>query len=115
MLVRPLPKSWLIHDIIYKQRLEEKDDFGNPLYAEPITIHHVRCDQSTVFSRDNTQTKILANAVIFIDARNSSPIPDKFVQESIINFEDGEYVLKKIIPCYHPKKNTVRHYELEVI
>ncbi|MGE7113941.1 putative minor capsid protein [Lysinibacillus sp. NPDC047702] len=115
MLVRSIPKSWLIHNIIYKQRLGGKDDYGNPLYAVPIIIQHVRYDQSTVFSRDNMQTKIVANAVVFVDARNSTPIPEKFVEESIITFEGEEYVLKEIIPCYHPKKNTVRHYELEVI
>lgn len=115
MLVRALPRSWLIHDIIYKQKLDGKDDYGNPLHAEPIIIKHVRFDQSTVFSRDNTQSKIVADAVIFVDARNSEPIPDEFVEESIIIFDGKEHVLKKIVPCYHPKGDIVRHWELEVI
>lgn len=113
--MRALPRSWLIHDIVYRQRLDGKDDYGNPLYAVPTIIKHVRVDQTTVFSRDKTQTKIMANAVIFVDARNSELIPDKFAEESIIAFNGQEYVLKKIVQCYHPKSDVVRHWELEVI
>lgn len=114
MLVKPLPKSWLIHTITYKEILDEKDDYGNLTYKTPIDIEFVRYDPTTVFSRDNTQSKIVAEGVIFVDAVNSSPIPD-FKEESIIIFEDRELTLKKIVPCYHPNKNIIRHYELEVI
>lgn len=114
MYIKSLPKSWLIHTITYKEILDEKDDHGNPMYKEPIDIEFVRYDPTTVFSRDNTQTKIVAEGVIFVDAVNSSPIPD-FKEESIIIFEGRELILKKIVPCYHPNKNKIRHYELEVI
>lgn len=114
MYIKPLPKSWLIHTITYEEILEEKDDFGNPQYAESIEIMYVRYDPTTVFSRDGTQSKIVAEGVIFVDAVNSSPIPT-FVEESKITFEGRELTLKKIIPCYHPTKNIVHHWELEVI
>ena len=115
MRVRPLPKRWLIHDIIYEEKLPGKDSYGNPLYSDPVMIKHVRFDDSTVFSRDTTDTKILANAVIFVDATHSTNIPEKFVEESKITFNNKSYVLKKVIDCYFPMKNKVRHYELEVI
>ena len=114
MYIKPLPKSWLIHTIIYEGILEEKDDYGNPTYAESLNIEFVRYDPTTVFSRDNTQSKIVAEGIIFVDAVNSSPIP-AFVEESTIIFEGRELVLKKIIPCYHPTKNIIHHWELEVI
>jgi len=114
MIVKQLPKSWLIHTIIYKEILDEKNDYGNPMHKEPIDIEFVRYDPTTVFSRDNTQTKIVAEGVIFVDAVNSSPVPE-FKEESIIVFEGRELTLKKIVPCYHPNKNKIHHYELEVI
>lgn len=114
MYVKPLPKSWLIHSITYEGMLEEKDDYGNPQYAKPIEIKFVRYDPTTVFSRDSTQSKIVAEGVIFVDAVNSSPIPE-FIEESKIIFEGRELVLKKIIPCYQPTKNIIHHWELEVI
>lgn len=114
MHIRPLPKRWLIHEIIYEGYTGQKDDWGNDKFEEPITIKHVRFDDSTVFSRDNTQTKVLANAVIFVDAKYSTPIPD-FKEQSKVTFNDKEFVIQKVVPCYYPTKNAVHHYELEVI
>lgn len=112
MRIRPLPKAWLIHTIEYIPPAEE-DDWGNSI-SEPITINNVRYDQSSVFSRDATQTKIVADGVIFVDATHSSPIPD-FIEESKIVFNGRELTLKKVIPCYFPMSAKIRHYELEVI
>jgi len=115
MRIPPLPKKWLIHTIEYREKLEGKDSYGNPLFAEPITIKHVRFDDSTVFSRDATDTKILANAVIFVDSTHSTNLPERFVEESKITFNGKEYTLKKVVTLYYPNKNKVRHWELEVI
>lgn len=114
MRILPLPKSWLIHSIIYKGHTGRKDDFQRPVFAEPVEIEHVRFDESTVFSRDATQTKIVAEAVIFVDAVNSSPVPN-FKGESVITFGEKDFTLKKIVPCYYPTRNEVHHWELEVI
>ena len=113
MRIGPLPKRWLIHSIEYEEYLG-KDDWDNDKYAEPITIKHVRFDDTTVFSRDSTQNKILAEAIVFIDARHSKPLPT-FKERSKITFNGRTYTLKKIVDCYYPHKNEVRHYELEVI
>lgn len=113
MRIGPLPKRWLIHSIEYYEYLGE-DDWSNPIYGEPIIIKNVRFDDSTVFSRDTTQTKILADAVIFVDVTHSDPVPD-FKERSRIQFGDREMILQKVIPCFYPHKNEVRHYELEVI
>lgn len=115
MRVKPLPKSWLIHDIIYEEKLSDKDSYGNPLYADPVTIKHVRFDDSTVFSRDTTDTKIVANAIVFVDSTNSTNLPKHFVEESKITFNSKGYTLKKVVDCYYPTKNEIRHWELEVI
>lgn len=120
MRVRPLPKRWLIHSIKYKGYTGKKDSWGEELYDPIVTINHVRFDDSTVFSRDQTQTKVLADAVIFVDAKHSKPVPE-FKEESKITLlkpngeEDRTYTVKKVVPCYHPHKNEIRHWELEVI
>lgn len=110
-----LPKQWLIHDVIYEEKLSKKDSHGNPFFAKPIIIKHVRFDDSTVFSRDNTDTKVLANAVIFVDSTNSTNVPESFKEESKITFNSKEYTLKKVVDCYYPTRNEIRHYELELI
>ena len=113
MNVRPLPKRWLIHEMDYYPPAE-KDSWGNIIESDPIRIKHVRYDNSTVFSRDSTQTKIVADGVIFVDAKHSSPIPE-FKEDTKVKINGRELTIKKIIPCYHPTKNEVRHYELEVV
>lgn len=115
MNVRALPKRWLIHTIIYEEKLKDKDSYGNPRFADPVTIKHVRFDDGTEFSRDTTDTKILANAIIFVDSTHSTNLPKKFVEESKVTFNGKAYVLKKVVDCYYPTKNKIRHYELEVI
>lgn len=115
MRVKPLPKSWLIHEITYEEKLPGKDSYGNPLYADPVIIEYVRFDDSTVFSRDTTDTKIVANAVIFVDVTNSTNLPKEFLEQSKITFNDNEYTLKKVVDCYYPQKNEIHHWELEVI
>jgi len=111
----PLPKPWLIHDIVYEEITDRKDSHGNPIYRDPIIIKHVRFDNETVFSRDATDTKIVANAVIFVDSTHSTNVPEKFVEQSKITFREDVFTLKKVIEAYHPTKNKVRHYELEVV
>lgn len=115
MHIRPLPKRWLIHEIIYEGYTGQKDDWGNDLYEKPITIKFVRFDNSTVFSRDNKQTKVLADAIVFVDAKYSNPLPAIFKEQSKIYFNSKDYVLQKAIPCYYPDKDAIHHWELEVI
>jgi len=115
MRVRPLPKRWLIHDIVYEEKLPGKDSYGNDRYATPVIIKYVRFDNETVFSRDTTDTKIVANAVIYVDATHSTNLPEKFVEQSKITFNNKVYTLKKVIEAFHPIKNEIHHYELEVV
>ena len=115
MRVPPLPKRWLIHDIVYEEKLPGRDSYGNDRYATPAIIKHVRFDDTTVFSRDSTETKIVANAVIFVDSTHSTNLPEKFVEESKITFNGREYTIKKVVDCYYPYKDEIRHWELEVI
>ncbi|MEN0666912.1 putative minor capsid protein [Caldifermentibacillus hisashii] len=114
MRVRPLPKSWLIHEIVYEGYTGEKDDWGKERFEEPIIIKYVRFDDSTVFSRDQMQTKVLAEAIVFVDAKHSTPIPE-FKEQSKVTFNNKEYVIQKVVTCYYPNRNAVHHYELEVI
>lgn len=109
-----IPKMMLIHEMQYKEYMG-KDDYGNDSFKPPLAIKHVRVDESTVFSRDNTQSKVLANAVIFIDKVHSSPLPTEFKEQSKIVFNGREMVLQKVIPVYQPFGNEVRHWELEVM
>ena len=114
-LVKPLPISWLIHDIQYEPYLT-RDRLGNHVFGEPITIENVRYDESTAHTvQPATEYKLSNNGVIFIDYRNSINLPDEFVEKSRITFNGKQLILQRVITCYHPDVNVVRHYELEVV
>lgn len=103
----------LPHTIVYRA-YNGTNDFGSVTYGNPVTIERVRIDETTVFSRDGTQTRIVANGVIFIDAVNSSPVLN-FEEQSLVIFNSRELVVQKVIPCYQPFSADVHHYELEVL
>lgn len=110
----PLPKRWLIHSLQYERLTGEKDSWGKPAYDPPVTVHYVRYDSQTVMSRDGTQTKIQADAVIFVDAVHSMPILE-WVEDSRITFDGRQRMLKKVVPCYQLESGEIHHWELEVI
>lgn len=113
MRAMQLPKRWLIHDIGY-QEFTGRDDWNEDQYAETVVIKNVRVELDTVFSRDSTQNKIVANGIIFVDSMHSKPTIN-FKEESLITFNQDTYKVKKVIPYYYPNKDEVRHIELEVI
>jgi hypothetical protein len=113
--VAPLPKTWLIHNIFYKEKLEGFDRFGNERFADPVEIQFVRYDEDISYSRDTTQNKVNFSGIIFVDAQNSVGYPEEFLQNSIIEFNGKDLHITKCIKCYHPMSNIVRHYELEVV
>lgn len=114
MKVQPIPKRMLIHEIQYSA-YDGVNDFGKPSFSAPVTIKHVRVDDSTVFSRDTLQTKVLADAVIFVDCTHSTNVPAEFKEQSKITFNGKSYVIQKAIPVYQPMLNAIRHWELEVM
>lgn len=113
MRAPPIPKIMLPHTIVYRA-YNGTDDFGSTIYGNPVTIERVRIDETTVFSRDGTQTRIVANGVIFIDAVNSTLFLN-FEEQSLVIFNNREFVIQKVIPCYQPFSAAIHHYELEVL
>ena len=113
-MIPQLPKQCLIHTITYAAKTTETDDYGTPIKSEPITINRVRYDPSFEHTRNTVDNKIAHRGVIFVDSVHSEPVLD-FVEDSSIFFEGRELILKKVIPCYHPTNNKLRHIELEVL
>lgn len=108
-----MDKRLLIHSISYHEYIGQ-DRYKQPEFDDPIEIEHVRVDETTVFSRDNNQSKIVANAVVFVYHRLSSPFID-FKEQSKVIYNGREFILKRVVPVYQPYKNELFSYELEVL
>lgn len=103
----------LIHEFEYYEYLGQ-DRYKQPSYGESVMVSHVRVDESSVFSRDGDQKKILANAVIFLYNGYSVPFGE-FKEQSKIVFKGIEYILQKVIPISNPYNDNLFSYELEVL
>lgn len=93
------------------------DDWGQPLAGEPVTIEHCVVQPQTIYSGSNNDRTIVANAVVFLYAGISSPLPTitKNNVGSKLVFESEEYTVQKIIDNREPFSNALHSYELEVL
>ncbi|MGX6979116.1 putative minor capsid protein [Vagococcus elongatus] len=104
----------LVDTIKYSEYQGTDDVYQEAKYAEPIIIDYVRIDRNQVFSRDATQTKVIAEAVIFCFASATDPLPE-FKEQSLIIFDGKEYILQRVITNKEPFQNVIFNYELEVL
>ena len=103
----------LIHEFEDSEYIGQ-DRYKQPAYSEPIKVERVRIDETSVFSRDGDQKKILANAVIFIYNGLSSYF-GPFKEQSKVVFDDKEYIVQKIVPVSEPYSKELFSIELEVL
>ncbi|VDG26350.1 putative minor capsid protein [Lactiplantibacillus mudanjiangensis] len=111
------PKISCQQSIVLTLPTGEKNRWGEAKPAEPITITHCVVQPQTIYSGSNNGRTIVANAVIFIYAGVSSPVP-KITKNDVgatILFEDVEYTLQKIVDNRAPFSNALYSYELEVL
>lgn len=113
--IAPLPLSWLIHDVVYYKFLGE-GRHNEPDYdeANPIVIKNVRVDYADSSQLSGLSDDDKLEAVIYIDIKNSTNVPDDFVTRSKLTFKEHDYKIVKAIPLYG-LDDTVHHWELEVI
>lgn len=88
--------------------------WGDTEYAKLIEVEHVRIDRNAVFSRDKTQTQIVADSIIFCYASSTTPFIE-FKEQSRVTFDNKHYIIKKVVTVKEPYRDKVWAYELEVI
>lgn len=95
----------------------ENDDWGKPLESDPTTIENCVVQPQTIYSGTNNGRTIVANAVVFLYAGISNPLPTitKEAVGATVKFEGTDYVVTKIVDNRDPFSNEVYSYELEVL
>lgn len=110
----PIPEEMLITSFVYLEHQGENSPTQDVEYGEPIGITRARIDDSAVFSRDSTQSKVVADAVIFCYADYTTPFP-AFKEQSVIIYRNKELVIKKVVEVLDVEVERVWSYELEVL
>lgn len=113
-----VPSSMVNQTITLKKYLGESGGtYPEPKYAEPVEITKANFQPQTIYQGTNNDRQIVANAVVFLYAGISSPLP-KLTQDnlqSIITFEGHDYTLQRLVDNRHPFSNELWSYELEVL
>lgn len=93
------------------------DKWQKPIFEDPVVINHMIFQPQTVYSGTNNNREVVANAIAFLFADVSDPMPEinKSHVGSKITFEGEEYTLQKIVDNRNPFSNEIYSYELEVL
>lgn len=107
------PKSSLIEAIVYREYVDE-GDYNKKLYADAVTIKHVRIDRSPKFIWTGNGKVLLYNAVVFCYDGLTTPLP-KFKEQSLLDFDGQEHTITQVITTKEFDTDKLYSYELEVV
>lgn len=116
-MIPKFPKSMAQQEVVLKRYIGRSGLYDKPTYDDPITIKNCVFQPQTVYSGTNNDRTVVANAVLFLYAGVSSPMPtlSKDNYGSKIEFEEHEYSVTTIVDNRDPFSNQLWSYELEVL
>lgn len=114
----PIKKSLLIHSVILKVKSGEDRD-RNATYVN-YNVNYVRVVPYLSVTKGDVGATKADTMTLFIDEELSvfsdeeGLLVEAFVPEEgdVIVFEDKEYVVKSITPCYTKASRNVHHWEI---
>lgn len=112
----PVNKVLVGDSIDLKLLTGKTNEYGDPEYAEPVTITNCKVQLQTVYTGTNDQRQLIANAVIFLYADLTKPWQtfSKNSLGSVFTFRDVDYTLTSITELMQPGSDELYGYELQV-
>lgn len=105
----------MLVDTVTIQKLSDVDKWGKETYSDPIILKHVRFDRS-VSHIGSGQGRNEDNFSVLMVYPKYTPVElDDSWLNGRVSDENRNYIIRKIIPQYHPLKHTILCYEVEVI
>lgn len=116
-MIPKFPKYLANQTVTFEKFIGREGPYKEPKYEKPIVINNCVFQPQTVFSGTNNNQEVTANAILFLYAGVSNPIPtlSKDNYQSKVTFEGHEYIVKSIVDNRDPYSNEVWSYELEVL
>ena len=110
-----IDKRMLVDTVTIQKPAGEKDGWGKVIYDEPKTLKLVRFDRA-VSHTGSGQNRTENNFSVLMVYPKYTPIElDDSWLNGLVNDTHRDYIIRKIIPQYHPFKYTILCYEVEVI
>lgn len=111
-----IPKKMCNQSIVLHVENGEEDDYGKKKKTD-MPVNHVLVQPQTIYSGSNNSRTITANAIVFLFAQITEPMP-KITPEWIgthLTFEGRNYTITNIVDNRELYSNEVYSYELEVL
>lgn len=111
-----IPKKMCNQSIVLHVESGEEDDYGKKKKTD-MPVNHVLVQPQTIYSGSNNSRTITANAIVFLFAQITEPLP-KITPDWIgthLTFEGRDYTITNIVDNREPYSNEVYSYELEVL
>lgn len=115
-MIPRIPKR-LCNQSITLQVPTGKHDKARKPVTETTTIDHVIVQPQTIYSGSNNDRTVTGNAIVFIFAEISDPMP-KLTPDCVgwhLTFEGRDYAITNFVDNREPYSDKVYSYELEVI
>ena len=111
-----IPKKMCNQSIVLHVESGEEDAYGKKKKTD-MPVNHVLVQPQTIYSGSNNSRTITANAIVFLFAQITEPLP-KITPDWIgthLTFENRDYTITNIVDNREPYSNKVYSYELEVL
>lgn len=115
-MIPRIPKRLCNQSIALLVPTGKMDKFRKPV-TETIMIDHVIVQPQTIYSGSNNDRTVVANAIVFLFAGVSNPMP-KLTPDCVgwyLAFDGREYAITNFVDNREPYSDKVYSYELEVI
>lgn len=116
-MIPKFPKQFANQTITLQRATGKTDDYNKPILEPAVTINNCVVQPQSVYTGTNNNRQLVANAVVFIYAGVSSPMPKltKDNYQSVVTFEGHDYTVQEIDDNRDPTSNETWSYELEVL
>lgn len=105
----------MLVDTVTIQKPASVDKWGKETYSDPITLKNVRFDRS-VSHTGSGQNRSENNFSVLLVYPKYTPIDlDNSWVDGRVKDNNKDYIIRKIIPQYHPLNHKILCYEIEVI
>lgn len=105
----------MLVDTVTIQKPAELDGWGKQTYSEPVTLKYVRFDRSTAHTGSGQGRNEHNFSVLMVYPKYTPIELDDSWLNGRVNDTHRDFIIRKIIPQYHPFKRTILCYEIEVI
>lgn len=116
MMLPKIPLHLCNQSIVLHMAADDEDDYGKAKTVD-MAISHVIVQPQTIYSGSNNDRTITANAIVFLFADISTPMP-KLTPDCVgwhVTFESRDYTITNFVDNRDPYGNDVYSYELEVL